>query len=90
MNDELSGWRKQIDAIDEGVLNLLAKRAKIVMTIGQFKKKSNISVLDRDRQHKVLTSWLVKSRELGLSKDFTKKLYDLLHKYSVKIQKESI
>lgn len=90
MNDELENWRKQIDKLDERVLNLLAKRAKIVRKIGQFKKERNIPALDKSRWNKVLNSMLSKSEELGLSKDFTKKLYDLIHKYSVKIQKESI
>ena len=89
MNDELDKWRKQIDELDEKVLNLLVKRSKIVKKIGQFKKRQNISPLDKNRWNKVLTSMLSKGNELGLSKDFVKKLYDLIHEYSIKIQKES-
>ena len=89
MNDELEEWRKQIDQLDERVLNLLAKRLKIVRKIGQFKKKQNIPTLDKSRWNKVLNSILSKSEELGLSKDFTKKLFTLIHKYSVRLQKEA-
>lgn len=89
MSDELEDWRKQIDQLDEEMLGLLSKRANIVRKIGKFKKAQNIPTIDKDRWNKVLTSMLSKSEELGLSKDFTRKLYDLIHKYSVKIQKES-
>lgn len=88
MNDELEDWRKQIDQLDEEVLDLLSKRAKIVRKIGKFKKAQNIPIIDKDRWSKVLTAMFSKSEKLGLSKDFTKKLYDLIHKYSVTIQKE--
>ncbi len=90
MSDQLEDWRKQIDQLDEDVLNLLAKRIEIVRKIGRFKKEQNIPTFDKDRWNKVLTSMLSKSEELGLSKDFTKKLFNLIHKYSVKIQKEGI
>lgn len=85
--DELEDWRKQIDRLDEKLLMLLAKRIEIVKKIGQLKKKKNISVLDKNRWQTLLTSVLSKSEELRISKDFTKKLFSLIHKYSVKIQK---
>lgn len=90
MNDTLDGWRKQIDQLDERVLDLLAKRAKIVRKIGQFKRERNIPTFDKNRWNKVINSMISKSEKLGLSKDFTKKLFNLIHKYSVKIQKENI
>lgn len=89
MNEKLEDWRKQIDLLDKRVLTLLAKRAKIVRKIGRFKKEKSIPTIDKDRWNKLLASTLSKSDELGLSKDFTKKLYSLIHKYSVKIQKET-
>lgn len=89
MNNELENWRKQIDQLDERLLNFLAKRIRIVRKIGQFKKKRNIPTLDKNRWNKVLTSMISEGDKLGLSKDFTEKLYDLIHKYSVKIQKKS-
>lgn len=89
MSDELEDWRKKIDQLDEEVLDLLSRRANIVRKIGKLKKARNIPTIDKDRWSRVLTSMLFKSEKLGLSKDFTKNLYDLIHKYSVKIQKES-
>lgn len=89
MTDKLEDWRKQIDQLDEKTLNLLAKRADTVRKIGQFKKRQNIPALDKNRRNKVLTSMLLKGAKLGLSKTFVKNFYALLHKYSIKIQKEA-
>lgn len=87
MND-LEDWRKQIDQLDEKILVLLARRIKIVKKIGQLKKEQNISVIDKNRWQNVLNHAILKSEELGLSKDFIKKVFNLIHKYSIKIQKE--
>lgn len=89
MNNDLEDWRKQIDRLDEKVLNILAKRAQIVKKIGQLKKRRDIPVLDQNRWDRVLTLMLDKGNRLGLSKDFVKKLFSLIHQYSVKIQKEN-
>lgn len=89
MNREIDNWRKQIDLLDEKILNLLAKRTKIVQEIGQFKRNQNIPVVDKARWDRLLISLLSKSNKVGLSKEFIVKLFNLIHQYSVKIQKES-
>lgn len=90
MNNKLDNLRKQIDIVDEKLLILLAKRIMLVRKISKFKKSHNIPILDEDRRNKVLNSQLLKGKVLGLSKDLIKKLYSLVHKYSIKVQKESI
>ena len=41
MMKDISGWRKQIDDIDEKILELINKRAKSVLEIGKLKSKRN-------------------------------------------------
>lgn len=89
MNDELDGWRKQIDDIDEKIINYLAKRISIVRKIGKFKKQQNIPTLDKDRWKQVLNSSIRKGETVGLSKEFIKDLLNLIHKYSQQIQEKS-
>ena len=86
--DKLENWRKQIDDVDEKILNLLAKRISIVKKIGNYKKQNNLSALDEKRWDRVLKLTLSKAELLNLSKDFIKKLLTLIHKYSLKIQNE--
>ncbi|MBR9706502.1 bifunctional chorismate mutase/prephenate dehydrogenase [Candidatus Pacearchaeota archaeon] len=51
---ELSNLRKKIDNIDEGLLNLLDKRIKAVRSIGNFKEKNNLPIIDNSRETNVL------------------------------------
>lgn len=89
MNKKLESWRKQIDAIDEKILTALAKRAEIVRKIGKFKKEQKISVFDKKRWEQILKSNLKKGESLGLSKEFVKHLMNLIHTYSIEIQKKN-
>lgn len=88
MSDRLEDWRKQIDAIDEKMLNLLAKRVSLVRKIGQYKKEHHLFAFDERRWNKILTSNLLKAQSLNLSKNFVKKLFALIHKYSLVVQKD--
>lgn len=89
MIDSLDNWRKQIDDIDEKILNYLAKRVEIVRKIGKFKRQRNIPALDKNRWEQVLNSSIKKGEALGLSKEFIKNLLHLIHKYSQQIQEKS-
>lgn len=89
MNDKLETWRKQIDIIDTKVLTSLAKRMAIARKVGKFKKNQKISVFDKERWELILKSNLKKGKSLGLSEKFVKNLINLIHTYSIEIQKKS-
>lgn len=89
MDDKLKDWRKQIDALDDQLLNILVKRVKIVRKIGKFKKAHEIKPFDEKRWQDVLKSKLSKALLLNLSSNFIKKIYTLIHEYSLKIENES-
>ena len=44
--DEIQQLRKQVDEIDEQILNALCQRAKICKAIGAAKKKKGLPVRD--------------------------------------------
>ncbi len=88
MDIKLENWRKQIDIVDEKLLILLAKRMDIVRNIGKFKKEHQISLFDEKRWEKVEERNLIKAQTLRLSKYFVKNLLNLIHKYSINLQKE--
>lgn len=77
MKNQLNILRKQIDKIDESIINLLAKRMKIVEKIGLLKKKQNIPALDSARWKKVIKS----------KKGFVKKIWETIHSEALKIEK---
>ncbi len=87
MNDKLENLRKQIDAVDEKIIVLLAKRVNLTKKIGKIKKEQGLPFIDRKRWDKVIDTSLSKAESLGLSKTFIKTLYSLIHKHSIIIQK---
>jgi chorismate mutase/prephenate dehydratase len=54
MPDDLEALRKQIDAVDEQLVQLLNDRAKVVIEIGKVKQKDNTPIYMPDREKAVL------------------------------------
>lgn len=88
MANQLENLRKEIDKIDERILELLGKRNKIAKKIGEIKKENNKSILDKKRWGDLLEKNLIKAEKLGLSKTFIKDLFKLIHQNSLKLQKD--
>lgn len=85
----LENWRKQIDALDVKLLNILAERINVVKAIGKYKKEHGIQPLDQKRWQEVMQSKFAKARSLGISVKFIKNLYNLIHEYSLEIENKS-
>ncbi|PIU37263.1 hypothetical protein COT02_01780 [Candidatus Roizmanbacteria bacterium CG07_land_8_20_14_0_80_34_15] len=78
MNNKLKDFRKQIDEIDEQIVNLLAKRMQVVEKVGQYKKENNLPPLDNSRWQKVIES----------KKGFMKKIWKIIHDEALKVEKQ--
>ena len=87
MNDTLENWRKQIDALDRELLQILSHRMDIVKKIGAYKKKNRIPPLDEKRWKEVLDSQLSRANIFHLSKDFVLKFYNAIHEYALEIER---
>jgi chorismate mutase len=88
MNKTLDELRKEIDAADEELLNVLAKRAAIVREIGKLKKEQNLQPIDKERWQKVLQNITKKAKSLNLSEEIVKNIYEKIHQYALKIEHE--
>src|SRR3954452_18378077 len=51
---DLSELRDAIDAIDGEILRLFTERARLVLRVGEGKKKSGVRVYDPDRERRIL------------------------------------
>lgn len=87
MNNKLQSLRLRIDKTDIQIVNLLQERFDIVRKIGEFKKVNNLKPLDRNRWNEVLQSRVEYAKKLNISSIFTKKMFNLIHKYSLQIQR---
>ncbi|MFU8785817.1 MAG: chorismate mutase [Candidatus Izemoplasmataceae bacterium] len=52
--EKIDQLRKEIDLIDESLMNLLEKRFNYVLKIGELKKQSSVHVLDQNREQIIL------------------------------------
>jgi monofunctional chorismate mutase len=72
--DDLEQLRKEIDQIDEKMVELFEKRIEIVLKIGEYKRERNLPVRDENREvklmEKVKSCLKDKSREQELIKFF--------------------
>lgn len=84
--EDLADLRKQIDEIDEKILEILAKRMRISGEVAQYKKEHAISVLQATRYDEILTKRSEEGKQLGMSPDFIKEVFEAIHAESVKKQ----
>lgn len=73
----LNRLRKQVDAIDRGILRLLSRRLKVADSIGTLKKSLTLPLKDQQREMTLLAARMKQGRSLGLDERF---VYELMHK----------
>lgn len=78
MSNELEELRKQIDALDIELVDVLARRIDIVRKVGELKAGTDISVVQPARAQAVKNRAAEMGAEKGLDKVFVRKLYDLM------------
>ena len=88
--ENIDQLRAKIDVLDETLLYTLASRMKVSRQIGEYKKNSNIAILQTSRWDKVLAKVIEKGKEYNLSEDFVKAVFNAIHEASVEVQNEVI
>lgn len=84
--EDLSELRHQIDEIDDQILQILAKRMRISGEIAVFKKENEVQVLQAGRYDEILTKRSSQGKELGMSEEFVKEVFEAIHAESVRKQ----
>lgn len=78
MSKELEELRKQIDALDIELIDVLARRIDVVKKVGELKAGTDISVVQPARAQAVKNRAAEMGAEKGLEEAFVRKLYDLM------------
>lgn len=86
--ESLAVLRRQIDNIDNELIDLLARRMRVSRDIGQYKKEHNIQVLQAGRYDDILRSRMQLAEQLDMSGEFMKTVYQAIHEESVRQQIE--
>lgn len=79
--NSLDKYRKEIDKIDDSIIELLEKRFNLVVEIGQYKKENNLPVFDAKRELVIKQKFTTKQYQDSLSN-----IYDTILKESKTIQ----
>ncbi len=81
--ENLAELRRQIDGIDEQLLELLAKRMRISREIGIYKKEHNMPILQSPRYSEILEKRSNMGEQMELNTEFVKNILKNIHEESV-------
>jgi chorismate mutase len=82
--------RKQIDELDNQLMELLSKRMRVCREIGQYKKEHNMTVLQTTRYNEILSKRGAQGALCGMASEFVANVFESIHEESVRQQIEII
>ena len=88
--ESLNALRKQIDELDNMIMNVLTKRMRVSREIAEYKKQHNMAVVQTGRYSEILDKRGAQGALCGMSPQFVKDIYEHIHEESVRQQMEII
>ena len=88
--ENISALRKQIDEIDNQIIEVLAKRMRISREIGQYKKEHGMTILQTSRYSEILDKRGAQGSLMGIDPECIKKIFESIHEESVNQQMKVI
>lgn len=79
----LQQLRDEMDKLDVSLLQIMSERMKLADAIGEYKKLNNITIVQVDRFNQILNRGLELARSLGLSENFIRNYFEVLHMESI-------
>ena len=83
---KLNMHRKELDLIDNSIIDILADRMTIAEAIGRIKNKENVAILQSGRWGEILDSMIQAGLEKGLSREFIEEIFKAIHVESINVQ----
>jgi chorismate mutase len=90
MTESLASMRKQIDDMDDHLMDLLTKRMRVSREIAIYKKEHNMGVVQTARYSEILDKRGAQGSMCGMSASFVRRVYEAIHEESVRQQMEII
>jgi len=85
-NDRLDALRREIDAIDDGLIDLLATRQEAIKRVAEVKATTDAPVRDAAREAQQIARLAERARERGLDELFVARLFREVVDLSVRTQ----
>ncbi|MGL4993008.1 MAG: chorismate mutase [Bacteroidales bacterium] len=86
--ESLSDLRRQIDELDNQLLETLGKRMKVAREIGTYKRDHNLPVLQSGRYDEIINKRCAQGASLDMDYEFVKVVMEAIHEESVRQQVE--
>lgn len=86
--EDLSDLRRQIDDLDNEILQLLSKRMRVSREIGLYKLEHDMPVLQTGRYDHIRKDREEQAEQMGISGEFALKVLETIHTESVRQQFE--
>ena len=85
-SDKLAELRREIDHIDDAIIQRLAQRMKVVEQIGIYKRDNKVTVLQVNRWDEIIKKRTDYAEILKLDRNFVEKFLELIHNESIRHQ----
>lgn len=89
LQSKLEYMRREIDHIDDELMNLLSNRMKVARDIGEYKKENNMTILQQKRWNDIIEKCKNDAERNKLSTEFVIKFINAIHEESIN-QQENI
>ena len=86
--NQLERLRRMVDSIDEELLEVIAKRMRLIEKIGNYKRENNITIFQPQRLSEIRETRNDFGQKLHLEEDFIRKILKDLHDESIRFQTE--
>jgi chorismate mutase/prephenate dehydrogenase len=84
--EEIEILRKEIEGIDEKIIELIQRRLEIARKIGQIKRSKGMFWRDLSREANIEERWITLFKEKNMPEDLARDLVRILIKYSLAVQ----
>lgn len=86
MLERLIELRSRVDSLDDSIIQLLSSRKRLVEEIGKHKKEYEMTIFQLKRWEEILERQMKNGLDSGLSAEFIKQLYEVIHTESIRLQ----
>lgn len=87
--NKLNLYRKELDLIDNNIVDILSDRMAVAGNIGKLKREENVAILQSGRWSDILSLMVETGQSKGLSKEFVEEVFRAIHVESINIQHKS-
>ena len=81
-SDRLEELRSRIDAIDAGLIDLLAKRQKVVAAVVAIKKELNLPVHHPAREEDLISERRSRAKKVGFDPEYMEQIFRCILRHS--------